>query len=118
MVFECCLHERGTTIDLHAVVVMPTHVHLLFTCLRNAEGWFLSLPQIMRLIKGRSAHFINQLLERNGPVWQDEFFDHVLRSNESLREKMDYICQNPVRARLVRRETDYRWLWRGEIPVL
>jgi REP element-mobilizing transposase RayT len=118
LTFDCCLREHGATIDLHAVVVMPTHAHLLFTPLRNAEGWLVSLPEAMRLIKGRSAHFINRLLERHGPVWQEESFDHVLRSNESLVEKVNYICQNPVRARLVCREEDYRWLWRGEIPIL
>ncbi len=118
LVFECCLRECGATIDLHAAVVMPTHAHLLFTPLRNAEGWLVSLPQVMRLIKGRSAHFVNRLLDRHGPVWQEESFDHVLRSNESLSEKVNYICQNPVRAGLVRREEDYRWLWRGEVPIL
>jgi len=118
LVFECCLRERSLTIDLHAVVVMPTHAHLLFTPLRNAEGWLVSLPQVMRLIKGRSAHFLNRLLDRRGPVWQEEFSDHVLRSNESLIEKVNYICQNPVRAGLVGREIDYPWLWRGEVPIL
>jgi REP element-mobilizing transposase RayT len=118
LVLECCLQERGASIDLHAVVVMPTHVHLLFTALRNAEGWLMSLPQVMRLIKGRSAHLVNRLLDRHGPVWQEESFDHVLRSNESLSEKANYICQNPVRAGLVRSEIDYPWLWQGEMPVL
>jgi putative transposase len=118
LVFDCCLQEHGVTIDLHAVVIMPTHVHLLFTSLRNAAGWLVSLPQVMRLIKGRSAHFLNKLLDRHGAVWQEEAFDHVLRSNESLRGKVDYICQNPVRAGLVGREADYPWLWRGDLPVL
>jgi REP element-mobilizing transposase RayT len=118
LVFECCLQEHSVTIDLHAVVVMSTHAHLIFTPRRNEEGCLVSLPHVMRLIKGRSAHFINRLLDRHGPVWQEESFDHVLRSNESLSEKMNYICQNPVRAGFVRRETDYRWLWRGEVPVL
>jgi len=118
LVLECCLREHTMTIDLHAVVVMPTHAHLLFTPLRNAEGWLVSLPEVMRLIKGRSAHFINRLFNRPGPVWQEESFDHVLRSNESLSEKVNYICQNPVRAGLVGGEKDYRWLWRGEVPVL
>ena len=118
LVFECCLRERGVTIDLHSVVVMPTHVHLLFTSLRDEEGWPVSLPRAMRLIKGRSAHFINRLLDRHGPVWQEESFDHVLRSNESLSEKMDYICQNPVRAGLVDAGVEYPWFWRGDVPIL
>jgi hypothetical protein len=44
-------------------------------------------------------------------VWQDEFFDHVLRGDESLRETIDYIRQNPVRKGLVDKPEDYQWLW-------
>jgi putative transposase len=51
-------------------------------------------------------------------VWQDEFFDHVLRCNESLAEKVDYLCQNPVRAGLVKAEADYPWLWRGQVSII
>jgi REP element-mobilizing transposase RayT len=72
----------------------------------------------MHAIKGASARRINMLLDRHGPVWQEEFFDHVLRSNDNLTEKADYICQNPVRAGLVKTESEYRWLWRGSIPII
>jgi len=112
-VLECCRKSHGIEIDLHVAVVMPDHIHLLFTPLRNSEGWLFSLPQILRLIKGRSARLVNQQLGRSGAVWQDEFFDHVLRGNESVREKMEYIRQNPVRAGLVARAEDYPWLWCG-----
>ena len=78
----------------------------------------LSLPQIMHAIKGASARKINLLLDRHDPVWQEEFFDHVLRSNDSLEGKADYICQNPVRAGLVKIESEYRWLWRGSLPII
>jgi REP-associated tyrosine transposase len=81
---------------LHTVIVIPDHAHLLLSPLRDVEGWNFSLPQIMHAIKGASARKINVLLGRSGPVWQEEFFDHVLRSNESLAKKVDYICQNPV----------------------
>jgi len=97
---------------------MPDHAHLLISALRDVEGWNFSLPQIMHSIKGASARRINVLLNRSGPVWQEEFFDHVLRSNDSLAEKVDYFCQNPVRAGLVKAEADYRGLWKGRVPVL
>jgi len=90
----------------------------LLSPLRNVDGWNFSLPQIMHAIKGVSAWRINLLLDRHGPVWQEEFFDHVLRSNDSLEDKADYICQNPVRAGLVKAEGEYRWLWRGSLPIL
>ena len=112
-----CLHDQGKTIRLHAAVIMPDHVHLLFTALRDANGWTFALPEILRAIKGTSARSINQLSSRTGRVWQDESFDHVLRGDESLRETMEYIRQNPVRKGLVKKPEDYEWLWvdAGEI---
>jgi hypothetical protein len=46
-------------------------------------------------------------------MWQEESFDHVLRSEERLEETVEYIRQNPVRRGLVARPEDYRWLWVG-----
>jgi REP element-mobilizing transposase RayT len=87
------VHEHNKTIDLHAAVVMPDHIHLIFTPLVGPDLWTFTLPQIMRAIKGRAARKVNVFLNRRGPVWQDESFDHVLRSNESLAQKMDYVCR-------------------------
>ena len=90
---------------------MPNHVHLLLTPLRNPDGWPYPLVDILQCLKSATAHRINKLLYRSGPVWQDESLDHVLRSDESLHEKCEYIRQNPVRRGLVKRPEDYRWLW-------
>lgn len=37
---------------------------------------------------------------KKGPLWPDESFDHVLRSDESFAEKIEYIRQNPRPKRL------------------
>ena len=97
---------------------MPDHCHLLLTPLRKSDGWNYSLPEIMHAVKGASARRINVLLGRSGAVWQEEFFHHVLRSNESLAEKVEYVCRNPVRAGLVASVGEYPWLWKGLIPTL
>ena len=44
-------------------------------------------------------------------MWQEESFDHVVRSNESLENKIEYIRQNPVRRGLVKSPEEYPWLW-------
>src|SRR5204863_3674560 len=49
-----------------------------------------------------------------GQIWQHESFDHVLRREESIEAKVQYICENPVRAGLVKHPHEYRWLWRSE----
>ncbi len=111
LALQHCLHDHGKTIQIHAAVIMPDHVHLLFTALRDGDGWAFALPEILRAIKGASSRSINKLSGRAGPVWQDESFDHVLRGDESLRETIDYIRQNPVRKGLVEKPEDYSWLW-------
>jgi REP element-mobilizing transposase RayT len=90
---------------------MPDHVHLLLRPLRNPDGWPYPLVEILQCLKSATAHRINKLLHLCGPVWEEESFDHVLRSDESLKEKCEYIRQNPVRRGLVQEPEEYRWLW-------
>jgi len=115
LALECCLHDNERKLRVHAVVVMPDHVHLIFTPLVNEEASEVySLGEIMDAIKGAAAHKINQKLGRTGKVWQTESFDRVLRSSEKLDEKIQYILDNPVRKGLVSARTHYRWLWYRE----
>jgi REP element-mobilizing transposase RayT len=127
IVLAHCLREGGITksvtrapspaekpisrIRLYAVVVMPDHVHMLLKPLRDENGWPYPLPDILQCFKGATAHRINRLSQISGPVWEEESFDHVLRSEEWLNEKCEYLRQNPVQAGLVRRPEDYPWFW-------
>ena len=90
---------------------MMDHVHLLLSPLRGNDGWPFPLVDILQCLKGATAHRINKLLHKSGPVWEEESFDHLLRSDESLKEKCEYIRQNPVAAGLVGRPEEYPWLW-------
>ena len=105
-------HDHGRRYQLHAAVVMPDHVHVLLTPDRDAEGNTFGYAEIMHGMKGASAHAINRALGRKGPVWQPESFDTSLRKDERLREKAEYICQNPVRAGFAPSEDDWPWIWR------
>jgi hypothetical protein len=75
----------------------------------------ISLSEIMKAIKGVSAHAINRMLGCSGTVWQQQSFDHVLRSSESLDGRIVYRLENPVRAGLVKDWRDYRWLWQDHV---
>jgi REP element-mobilizing transposase RayT len=96
-----CLFESKKRIELHAAVIMPTHVHLLFTPLENDQGEPFSLAEIMKGIKGSSAYNINKLLGRKGALWLPESFDRIMRRGD-FEHKLDYIRANP---------DEYRWLW-------
>ena len=107
-----CLHDNGSKMTVHVVVIMPDHVHIIFTPLRNAAKESYTFEEIVGGIKGASVHSINKALNRRGTVWQDESFDHVIRHQESFEEKVRYVCENPVRKKLVTRAEDYKWLWK------
>jgi REP element-mobilizing transposase RayT len=111
-VLECCRHDNGKKFDLKVAVVMPDHVHLIFTPLVNMQAMEVySLAEIMDAVKGASAHRISKVLARKGRVWQTESFDHVLRSSENLDAKVAYVLENPVRRGLVSVWSDYPWVW-------
>src|SRR2546426_5284800 len=70
------------------------------------------MRKVAKAIKGTSTHAIDRKLHSHEVVWQEESFDHVLRSSESLDAKIDYVLQNPVRKGLVRIASEYPWSWR------
>jgi hypothetical protein len=51
-----------------------------------------------------------------GPLWQREFFDHLLRSEEGYDQKWNYVRDNPVRADFVLNASE--WSFAGEIDEL
>jgi len=110
IVLACCCHDDHFNYDLHVAVVMPDHAHLILTPL-IVDRAVMPLAKIMKAIKGASAHLINHELGHRGTLWQEESFDHVLRSSESLDQKVLYVLENPVRRGLAADWHGYRWLW-------
>lgn len=84
---------------------MPNHVHVL---LRPLPGW--RLDRILHTWKSYTANRINKALHRQGSLWMDESFDHLVRDKASLERLAKYIRNNPAKARLG--ISDYA-LWDG-----
>ena len=78
---------------------MPDHVH--FFCAEQSAGANHPLSRFVAGWKEWTAKGILGVLKMPGPLWQEEFFDHLLRSDESYGEKWAYVRENPVRAGLV-----------------
>ena len=102
--------HRDFNVAVGRYVIMPDHVHLF---VRGGpefvlSRWITSLKQILAKAAPPESG--------GGKPWQEGFFDHKLRSDESMAEKWDYIRQNPVRAGLVVRFED--WPYQGEIVLI
>jgi acyl-coenzyme A synthetase/AMP-(fatty) acid ligase/REP element-mobilizing transposase RayT len=95
IVVDALLNEDGRSCNLKAWVVMPNHAHVL---LRMRPGH--DLAGFMKRVKGVSARRINQLLGRDGPVWQKDYFDRYIRDGRHFSNVLRYIENNPVVAGL------------------
>ena len=82
-------------------LLMPDHLHGLLAFPKMED-----LGTVFRMWKG---YQYKQLRIE----WQEGFFDHRLRSDESAEEKRQYILLNPVRAGLVARAEDWPYVIRG-----
>ena len=94
------LERYGTWVDSY--VLMPDHLHTIVTSNRSAKP-------IGFWVKALKA-----FLAQHSFRWQEGFFDHVLRSDESRSEKWEYIRMNPVRAGLV--EHPEEWPYARAFP--
>jgi putative transposase len=90
---------------LHEFVIMPDHLHLLFTPAAD-----ISLERAMQLIKGGFSYQLGKAHAANtkrGLVWQESFTNHHIRDEQDYAHHAAYIRMNPVRARLVEKPELY-----------
>jgi len=92
-------------------VVMPDHIHF-FSSPSGAES---SLSGLVGRFKSLSTSAVWKLGYK-GVLWQKDFFDHLLRSNESYKSKWEYVRLNPVRKGLCENPDD--WKYQGEMTQL
>ena len=83
-------HFDGSRYVLHAFVVMPNHVHVLFT---PAEG--VAIGNILHSWKSFSAKTVNAALRRTGTVWEKESWDRFIRNRRHFDRTLAYIRSNP-----------------------
>ncbi len=76
---------------LHGFVVMPDHVHLLFSPVA-------ALEQAVGLIKGGFSFAVRE--QFHGTVWQDGYYAHRVMNEQDYHGQLAYIAANPARRRL------------------
>lgn len=104
-------HFDGERYILHDAVVMPNHVHVLFTPL---EGNTIS--DILHTWKSYTAKKLNDATDSSGRFWQPEFFDRLIRSQKHFDKVRSYIADNPEKANL--KEESFAYFTAGGTPTL
>jgi putative transposase len=104
------LPERFPGAVLDQFVVMPNHLHGVIAIIRQTprggkKGAASSAPttvlptlgEMMRAFKSVSAIEINCILGRRGrPVWQRNYFEHIVRDGRDLEKIYKYMADNPL----------------------
>ena len=104
------INEGRTKHGFHLLgyVIMPEHVHLV---LLPPDGMKLGL--VIREIKSRMAREYFALTANRTlgtrVFWQKRCYDHNCRSADTVREKIIYCHNNPVKRGLAREPGGYRW---------
>jgi putative transposase len=80
-------------------LLMPDHVHLLVIMSPEHD------------LTKTVGYWKRWLAKKHRIDWQENFFEHRVRNDESLESKARYIEGNPVRAGYVERPEDWRWVW-------
>ena len=83
-------HFEGSRYELGAFVIMPNHVHVLFQ-----PKPLHSVSRIVSSWKSFTAKEINRLLGRNGTLWQEDYWDRMIRDEEHWEACRQYILENP-----------------------
>lgn len=106
-----CFRAQERHIGVGRYVLMLDHVHL-FVALPAVDLTVEKWIQALRSVIGK------QLLRLGfqKPHWQESFFDHLLRSQESYSQEWDYVRMNAVCAGLC--DASESWPYQGEIMSL
>jgi len=102
IVEEVLLKLQGEEYTLSAWCVMPNHAHAVVTPFSS-----IPLSTILQAWKSVSSHRINRAMDRKGPLWQRESFDHLVRTADAFGGFVEYTENNPVAAGLIDRAGDW-----------
>ena len=83
-------------VSIDSYVIMPNHVHMLISVLRDDGAPRSSRPtELVPRIIAALKRFSNQDAGRN--LWQRSFYDHIVRDENDYVIRYNYIADNPRR---------------------
>ena len=99
--------HRG--VSIYAYCLMPDHLHLLLQLPARSAP----LGTIVGSMKSFTTHE-SWKLGRRGTLWQERFYDHIVRKSEDGERIALYILENPVRKGLVVDADEWKWSGRPD----
>ncbi len=97
-------YKKKYHFKLFAFCLMTNHVHLLIKISKYG-----SISRIMQSITIAHTRRFNFKYQRCGHIWQGRFHSPIVSNDDYLLKAMQYIEQNPLRAKMVKSIADYAY---------
>lgn len=78
-------------VQITSYIIMPDHVHMIVRLPRRAESSRPTVSQIVGAFKRLTNRACGQIL------WQASYYDHIIRNEQDLHTRIEYIETNPLR---------------------
>lgn len=98
-----CTASKLYDMQLHAYVLMHNHYHLLIETKQE------NLSKYMKHINATYAIYFNKKNKRSGHLWQGRFKSWYVTDEAYLYTLVNYIGNNPVKAKIVKESKQYRY---------
>jgi putative transposase len=110
---ECwqAIPKHFSGVELDEFIIMPNHIHGILIMINNRQGLTISKPYqgefgkpisgsistIVGSFKSVVSKQVNILRNVKGAsVWQRNYYEHIIRDDESLNRIRNYIINNPL----------------------
>ncbi len=90
-----------TGVEVYAYCLMGNHIHLMI------KEKTTEISQFIKRIGTKFVYWYNVKYQRTGHLFQDRFRSEAIESNEQFISVIRYIHQNPKKAGIVRKMSDY-----------
>ncbi|MEW6606117.1 MAG: transposase [bacterium] len=96
---------------IYLYTFMPDHLHLCV--IGDSEN--ANLQKMIKIFKQKCGFWFKK--EYNKQLFQQGYYDHIIRKEEGIENVMKYIANNPVRKELCKNFEDYRFTGSFEFDV-
>ncbi len=90
--------------EIIAYVYLDNHIHLLID---SKENDIVKIIQSIKMSFGTQYRIKNKM--NSGRVWQNRYWDHIIRDQNDMNNHIDYVHYNPVKHGLVKKPFDWKF---------
>ena len=97
------INDNYKQVKIEKYVIMPDHIHLLINLENKSEfdsdrQGCLSLRDVVKYLKSYTTReYRKRLGSKDAALWQQRYYDHIIRNDEDYNEKWQYIDNNPLK---------------------